>query len=60
MTLCRTIAKVEAVADADSIGEAPLSQEAADRVAAILAPYKIGAASTARCRRPQPVPSLRR
>ena len=33
MTLCRTIADVEAQADADSIGEPPLSQEAADRVA---------------------------
>lgn len=36
MTLCRTIAEVEAAADADSAGEPPLSQEAADRVAAIL------------------------
>ena len=36
MTACRSIADVEAQADADSIGEAPLSQETADRVAAIL------------------------
>ena len=34
--LCRTLADVEAAADADSATEAPLSQEAADRVAAIL------------------------
>jgi hypothetical protein len=36
VTSCRSIADVEAQADADSIGEAPLSQETADRVAAIL------------------------
>ncbi len=36
MTLCHTITEVEAVADADAIGELPLSQAAADRVAAIL------------------------
>ena len=36
MTACRSIADVEAQADADSIGEAPMSQETADRVAAIL------------------------
>lgn len=36
MTACRSVADVEAQADRDSAGEAPLSQEAADRVAAIL------------------------
>ena len=36
MTACRTVAEVEAAADADSAAEAPLSQETADRVAAIL------------------------
>jgi hypothetical protein len=36
MTTCRTIAEVEAAADADSVGDPPLSQAAADRVAAIL------------------------
>lgn len=34
---CRTIAEVEAQADRDSLGDPPLSQEAADRIAAILA-----------------------
>lgn len=34
--MCRTIAEVEAAADAESAGETPLSQETADRVAAIL------------------------
>lgn len=34
---CRSIADVEAQADRDSIGEAPLSQETADKVASILA-----------------------
>lgn len=33
----RTIAEVEAQADADSTGEAPLSQEKADEIAGILA-----------------------
>ncbi len=36
MALCRTIADVEAAADADSAADEPLSQEAADRIAAIL------------------------
>lgn len=36
MTVCRTIAEVESSADADSAGEPPLSQETADRIAAIL------------------------
>ena len=34
--LCRSIADVEAAADADSASDEPLSQEAADRIAAIL------------------------
>jgi hypothetical protein len=38
--ICRTIAEVLAAADADSIGEAPLTQAQADRVAAILAPTR--------------------
>ena len=33
---CRTIAEVEAAADTDSAGDPPLTQETADRVAAIL------------------------
>ena len=36
MAVCRTIADVEAAADADSASDEPLSQEAADRVAALL------------------------
>jgi hypothetical protein len=40
MSLCRTLAEVEAAADADSIGEPPLTQEQANRVAAILAPHR--------------------
>lgn len=36
MTACRSIADVEAAADADSAGDPPLSQETADRIAAIL------------------------
>ena len=36
MTACRTIAEVEAQADRDSEGELPMSQETADKVAAIL------------------------
>jgi hypothetical protein len=37
VTVCRTIADVEAQADADSLNDPPLSQETADKVAAILA-----------------------
>jgi hypothetical protein len=36
MVTCRTIEEVIAAADADSEGEPPLSQAAADQVAAIL------------------------
>jgi hypothetical protein len=36
MSLCRTLAEVLAAADADSEGEPPLSQAAADQVAVIL------------------------
>lgn len=36
MTACRTLAEVLAAADADSEGEPPLSQAAANQVAAIL------------------------
>jgi hypothetical protein len=36
VTACRTIAEVEAAADAESAGIPPLSQETADKVAAIL------------------------
>ena len=37
--ICRTLAEVLAAADADSANTPPLSQETADRVAAILAPH---------------------
>jgi hypothetical protein len=37
MVTCRTIEEVIAAADADSVGEPPMSQAAADQVAAILA-----------------------
>lgn len=40
MSLCRSIAEVEAAADADSLGEPPLTQAQADRVAAILHPVR--------------------
>ena len=36
MTACRTVAEVEAAADADAAGEEPLTQETASQVAAIL------------------------
>jgi hypothetical protein len=36
VTACRTIAEVEAQADADSLSDPPLTQETADKVAAIL------------------------
>ena len=39
MTTCRTLDEVYAAADADSIGEPPLTQAQADLVAAILASY---------------------
>jgi len=40
MTVCRTIAEVFAAADADSRDDPPLSQDQADLVAALLAPYR--------------------
>jgi hypothetical protein len=43
--LCRTIAEVEAAADADSIGEPPLTQAQADRIAAILRPARTAQAA---------------
>lgn len=39
MTLCRTLADIEAAAAADAADEPIRSQEWANRVAAILAPY---------------------
>ena len=39
MTLCRTPADIDAAAAADAADEPVRSQEWADRVAAILAPY---------------------
>ena len=36
MTCCRSIAEAEAAADAEADAETPLSQEAANRIAAIL------------------------
>ena len=39
MTLCRTIAEVEAAAAADATAEPVRSQEWADRIALILAPH---------------------
>lgn len=40
MTTCRSLAEVLAAADADSKADPPLTQAAADLVAAILAPYR--------------------
>jgi hypothetical protein len=40
MTTCRTIAEVLAAADADSVGEPPMTQAQADLIAIILAPYR--------------------
>jgi len=37
--LCRSLDEVFAAADADSLGEPPLTQAQADRIAAILAPH---------------------
>lgn len=39
MTLCRTLADIEAAAERDAAADPPLTQEQADRIAAILAPY---------------------
>lgn len=39
MTLCRTLADMEAAAERDALAEPVDAQEWADRVAAILAPY---------------------
>jgi hypothetical protein len=40
MTVCRSLAEVRAAADADSKGDPPLSQDQADLIAALLAPYR--------------------
>jgi hypothetical protein len=40
MMLCRSIAEVEAAADADSLADPPLTQDQADLIAAILAPHR--------------------
>jgi hypothetical protein len=40
MTICRTLADVQAAADADSRDDPPLSQEQTDLIAALLAPYR--------------------
>lgn len=37
---CRTLDEIRAAADADSAGDPPLTQDQADYVAAILAPYQ--------------------
>ena len=39
MTLCRSLAEVIAAAQADAAADPPLTQEGADQVAAILAPW---------------------
>lgn len=43
--LCRTLDEVLAAADADSAGEAPLTQKQADQVAAILLPARTAQAA---------------
>jgi hypothetical protein len=40
VTLCRTLADVEAAALADAKDEPPLTQDQADLIAAILAPHQ--------------------
>jgi hypothetical protein len=40
MTICRTIAEVQAAAVADSRADPPLSQEQADLITALLAPHR--------------------
>jgi hypothetical protein len=40
---CRTLEEVRAAADADSAADPPLTQDQADLVATILAPYRDGA-----------------
>jgi hypothetical protein len=47
MTLCRTLDEVLAAADADSRDDPPLSQDQADLIAALLAPYRKDAAPAA-------------
>lgn len=42
MTYCRNLDEVLAAADADSENTPPLSQDQADYVAALLAPYTAG------------------
>lgn len=37
--LCRTLDEIYAAADAESVNYPPLTQEQADRIAAILAPH---------------------
>jgi hypothetical protein len=40
VTVCRTLDEIYAAAAADALGDPPLTQEQADRVAAILAPVR--------------------
>jgi hypothetical protein len=42
MTVCRTLDEVRAAALADAASDPPLTQDAADLVAAILAPHQDG------------------
>ena len=39
MVVCRTLAEIEAAAAADAAKMPPISQEAADKIAMILAPH---------------------
>jgi hypothetical protein len=39
VTLCRTLAEIEAAADAASAGVPPLSQQQVNRIAVIVAPW---------------------
>jgi hypothetical protein len=41
MVVCRTLDEIYAAAAADAAGDPPLTQAEADRVAAILAPYRL-------------------
>jgi hypothetical protein len=49
MTVCRTLAEIEAAAFAHAQAYPPLTQEQANQVAAILAPYLPGLSAAGKC-----------
>lgn len=53
MTLCRTLDEIYAAAARDALADPPLTQEQADRVAAILAPRWAAILAARSAREPQ-------